>query len=406
MSVIREQQISPLYQFSDPALSELGLDEFLDAILARVVNVLQVDTASILLLDEDKQSLVARASCGIEAEVREHVTVSVGRGFAGRVAAERKPIAILELADADVVNPLLRAAGIHSMLGVPLIVEGKLIGVLHIGSRIRRSFTTEDLAALESVAARTAPGIERARLSDELRRELEVTVMLQRSLLPPQLAQCPGLSIAAGYAAAHAEAGGDWYDAFQLPGGQIGATVGDVVGNGIIAATRMGKLRTCLRAYALEGHSASNTLVLVNGFAMTMPDKPMATALYAIIDPSGGSVAIASAGHLPPIVVEPGGAAHLVPATPGPPLGAFPDQAAVETQLTLAPGATLVLYTDGLIERRGVPIDDSIEALRSLIATGSTANEICAMAFHQLVPPSGPSDDAAIMAIKRKTPES
>ncbi len=406
MSVTREQRISALYQFSDPTLSQLDLDRFLDVILERVVDVLQVDTASVLLLDRAGQSLAAQASRGIEAEVREHVTVPVGRGFAGRIAAERTPVAILDLADADVVNPLLGAAGLRSLLGVPLIAQDKLIGVLHIGSRTRRSFTADEIAALQSVAARTAPGIARARLFEELQQEIEVTVMLQRSLLPPEIAQCSKLSIAAGYAAAHAEAGGDWYDAFELPDGRIGLTVGDVVGNGILAATRMGKLRTCLRAYALEGHSVANTLALVNGFAIAMRDKPMATALYAIVDPSTGAVAIASAGHLPPIVVESGGGAHLVPVTPGPPLGAFPDQAAVETQLTLGPGATLVLYTDGLIERRGVPIDDSIEALRSLIAAGSTANEICAMAFHQLVPPSGPSDDVAIMAIKRKAPES
>src|SRR5947199_726038 len=133
-------RLGMLYQLSDPALSELGLEELLDELLDRVRDALDVDTVAILLLDRDTDELVARAAKGIEEEVEQGVRIPIGEGFAGRIAAERVAIYIADVDHADILNPILREKGIRSLLGVPMIVEGDLIGVLHVGSLKPRQF--------------------------------------------------------------------------------------------------------------------------------------------------------------------------------------------------------------------------------------------------------------------------
>src|SRR5437588_1465777 len=205
-------QVQTLYRLSDPALSELGLNEFLDELLVRVRQALGVDTVAILLYDPESHELVARAAKGIEEEVEQGVRIPVGRGFAGRIAAERVAIYIADVDHADILNPILREKGIQSLLGTPLVVEGDLIGVLHVGSLKPREFGQRDLAILQVAAARAAPGIERARLYSALEHEHRVAVILQRSLLPKRLVQVAGVEAAARYFPATDEVGGDWYD--------------------------------------------------------------------------------------------------------------------------------------------------------------------------------------------------
>jgi signal transduction protein with GAF and PtsI domain len=148
------EQVRHLYRLSDPALSELGLDELLDELLERVREALSVDTAAILLLDPETDELVARAAKGIEEEVEQGVRIPLGHGFAGRIAAGRIAIFMPEVGRAEIHNPILREKGIRSMLGVPLIVESELIGVLHVGTLTPREFAPRDLAVLQLAAAR------------------------------------------------------------------------------------------------------------------------------------------------------------------------------------------------------------------------------------------------------------
>src|SRR5579875_3768383 len=226
------EQVRLLYSLSDPALSELELDDFLNELLARVQEALSVDTVAILLFDESSQQLVARAATGIEEEVERGVRIPAGRGFAGRIAAERVAIFIADVDHADILNPILRQKGIRSLLGVPLIVEGTLIGVLHVGSLRPRTFGQRDLALLQVAAARAAPGIERAQLLTALRHEQRVAMTLQRSLLPKRLVERLDVSADSRYVPASDEVGGDWYDMFELDGGRLGIAIGDVVGHG------------------------------------------------------------------------------------------------------------------------------------------------------------------------------
>jgi anti-sigma regulatory factor (Ser/Thr protein kinase)/putative methionine-R-sulfoxide reductase with GAF domain len=392
------EQVRNLNRLTDPALSELGLDALLDELLDRVKEALGVDTVAILLHDPDAHQLLARAAKGIEEEVERGVRIPIGRGFAGRIAAERVAIYISDVDHADILNPILREKGIRSLLGIPLIVEGNLIGVLHVGSITPRTFGERDLAVLQVAAARAAPAIERARLVAELEREHEVAIALQRSLLPRRLPQMAGISVAARYLAALQEVGGDWYDVIELPRGLIGIVIGDVVGHGIRAAALMGQLRTALRSYAQEGHGAARTLELVDRFTQAAGDGAMATAAYAVFEPATGTLQFASAGHLPPIHIA-NGKARLIEFAPSAPLGAFPYGSVPEHTFSLGTGEMLVLYTDGLVERRGVPLNDGLDALVETLQPSVSAEDACLMAVAALNPADAPRDDVAIVAL-------
>ncbi len=394
-------QVRNLNRLSDPALSELSLEALLDELLERVRDTLSVDTVAVLLYDAATDELVARAANGIEEEVEQGVRIPLGRGFAGRIAAERVAIFVADVEDADIVNPILREKGIRSLLGVPLIVEGALIGVLHVGSVTPRMFGQKDVAVLQLAAARAAPAIERAGLVAELEREHEVAVLLQRSLLPRQLPDIAGISVAARYLAARHEVGGDWYDVIELPRGLLGVAIGDVVGHGIEAAALMGQMRTALRAYAQEGHGAGRTLELVDRYVQSTGTGAMATAAYAIFDPDTGSVRVATAGHVPPVVVGLGGA-RLIEIPPCAPLGAYPYGNCHEHELALAPDEMLVLYTDGLVERRGEPITDGLDGLLDVLRDVDSAEDACLAAIASLDPADGPRDDVAIVALHNR----
>jgi signal transduction histidine kinase len=148
--------------------AHLGFDELVGELLLRLRDVLEVDTAAVLMLDTTTNELMARAAVGLEEEVEQGVRIPVGRGFAGRIAAERRPIVLDDVDHSDVLNPILREKGVKSLLGVPLIESGTVIGVLHVGTLAQRFFDSDDQELLQLVASRAAIAIERARIHDEL----------------------------------------------------------------------------------------------------------------------------------------------------------------------------------------------------------------------------------------------
>jgi signal transduction histidine kinase len=158
------ERVRRLQAVTDAALAHLRLDELLGALLERTREILEVDTCAILLLDEETNELVARAALGIEEEVEQGVRIPVGGGFAGRIAAEKRPVILDDVDHAHVLNPILREKGIKSMLGVPLVVEGEVQGVLHIGSLVPRTFQEDEVELLQLVGDRAALAIEHARL--------------------------------------------------------------------------------------------------------------------------------------------------------------------------------------------------------------------------------------------------
>ncbi|HYF45428.1 MAG TPA: GAF domain-containing protein, partial [Acidimicrobiales bacterium] len=208
-----EHRLAQIENVSDSELASLDVEQLLDELLNRVRTLLEVDTAAILLLDANGTGLVATAARGIEEEVRQGVSVPLRKGFAGRVAAEKRPVVLDRVDETTVVNPLLVSKGIKTMLGVPLLDAGRVVGVLHVGSLTPRQFDESDVQLLQLVADRVT-GAVGSRLA---RMERDAAVSLQRGLLPPKLPEVPGLELSARYVPGGGKAiGGDWYDVFAL----------------------------------------------------------------------------------------------------------------------------------------------------------------------------------------------
>ena len=232
-------------------------------------------------------------------------------------------------------------------------------------------------------------------------RERRIAETLQRSLLPEQLPDIPGLALASRYVpgAAGMNVGGDWYDAFLLPDGRVGLTIGDVVGRGLPAAAAMGQLRTALRAYALEAGSPAEAVERMTRLVQDFEGGQMATLIYAVLEPASGQFSIAVAGHPAPLLLSADGSARYLTEGRSPPLGVSPGAARAET-IHLEPGSTLLFFTDGLVESRGRPIDESLESLR-LAAEGYGADPE-ALCDRVLQPPrpESPGDDVALLVAR------
>ena len=154
--------LAHLQVVSDAALAHLSPDDLLDELLARVRDVLGADTCAVLLFDEETEELVARAAKGLEEEVEQGVRIPIGRGFAGRIAAEQRPVVIDDVDHSYVLNPILREKGVKSLLGAPLITNGRVLGVIHIGTLKHRKFQASDVELLQVVAQRVALAVDRA----------------------------------------------------------------------------------------------------------------------------------------------------------------------------------------------------------------------------------------------------
>lgn len=395
-----EQRLEDLERVTDSALAYLSLDDMLAELLDRVSSGLNADTAAVLLLDEDREVLVARAAKGIEEEVRQGVQIPLGRGFAGRIAAERRPIILERVSKPEIVNPILEQTGIRSLVGVPLLVEGRVIGVLHAGTLVPRSFNEDDVRLLQLAADRAALAIDNARLSEQR----AVTQAMQRTLLPEALPQVPGLRFSAKYlpAGSGVKIGGDWYDVFQLPDGRVAFVIGDVVGRGVVAASVMAEIRTAVRAYLVEGHDLGAVMSLLNELLVSMGRNRSATVAIFALDLESEELSAVSAGHLPALLLAPGEESRFVAGAQAPPLGVCPGQVYPVQELRFPAGGVLLLYTDGLVERRAESIDVGFERLATAANEAAAANPLTFAdhVYAGLVQHVALEDDVALLAIE------
>jgi putative methionine-R-sulfoxide reductase with GAF domain len=391
------ERLRRLEAITDATLSRLDASDLLDELLERVRDLLGADTAAILLLDPHSRQLVATAAKGLEEEIRQGVRVPVGRGFAGRVAQTGRPVVVAEVTAEDVVNPILLEKGIRSLLGVPILAAGEVVGVLHVGMLSPYEFGADDIQLLELAADRagTAGQIRGQKL------EQAAALALQRSLLPGTLPRVPGVELAARYVPGHDFGiGGDWYDVFTLPSGWLGVVIGDVSGHGLASAVVMGRVRSALRAYTLITDDPAEALSLLDRKVRHFEAGSLTTALYAMISPDRGTVRVSTAGHPPPVLALPGARATVMRLPADPPLGVDIQHRPRRTAtVELPPGAALVCYTDGLVERRGEVIDEGVERLIDVVKA-APAEALCAgiMATMGL---ERPTDDVALLVVRR-----
>jgi PAS domain S-box-containing protein len=301
-------------------------------------------------------------------------------------------------AHVDRVEPAIEA-GLHSYLMVPLLARGQVLG----GAEFIRMhhnpvpFDEADVALAEELASRAAVAIDNARL---YRRERNTALMLQHSLLPQEIRTTPGLDIAYRYlpASVISEVGGDWFDVIPLSCGRVALVVGDVMGHGMRAAASMGQLRTAARTLIGMDLAPDRVLRRLDETAAAMGEGQFATCVCAVFDPLDGRVVLASAGHLPPVLVEPDGAAQLLRLPTGAPLGVggVPFEAVT---FTLPGDALLCLYTDGLVERRGRDLDVGLELLRDTVAENrDSLEQRCDAALEALRAGNSEDDIAVILA--------
>ena len=272
------------------------------SLIENVRAVMNSDTATLLLLDETGAVLEPAASAGLGRRWRGATHVPVGSGFAGRVAAGREPVVLNEVNEVSVLNPILRDFGVRRLLGVPVFGSEGLLGVLHVGCLTARTFTPEDTGRLEGAAAEIGQ-----RLSERTEDDAHLAALaLQRSLLPAAPPSIDGLDIAVRYLPAEGDLGGDWYDIFTLPSGKVGFVMGDVEGHGLRSAVAMGRLRSALRAYALDYDDPAEVLHRLDRKLCYFESEISATVMYAVTDPPFDLVTICNAGHPAPLVAQRG----------------------------------------------------------------------------------------------------
>ncbi len=390
-----EDKLRDIRSVTDAALSHLAADDLLAELLARVKEILDADTVAVLLLDSSGTQLIATAASGLEEEVSQGVRIPVGQGFAGRIAAGRQPVILDHVDHGNVLNPILLDKGIHSLVGVPLLVHGAVIGVLHVGTVHNRVFTTDDAALLQLAADRAALAVQSLRS----REDRAAVAALQRSLLPSALPVLTGVEAAARYVPGDGQVGGDWYDVFPLPWGELGVVAGDVAGSGLAGAVVMGRMRSALRSYALEYRDPADVLRKLDRKMQFFEGEVMATVSYAVLDPASGQLRISSAGHFPPVIAAPGQRGVLAEIAVDAPIGVADTARRHVTTLTLASGAVLCFFTDGLVERRDEPLDDGITRLCATVTPGPPEN-VCIAVMGAMVGSEHPGDDIALLALR------
>ncbi|MFF2817833.1 SpoIIE family protein phosphatase [Kitasatospora cineracea] len=324
----------------------------------------------------------------------------------GLALQENQPV-LVPLISADVAvdyaaalgGPELEPAVVgRSMLVLPLSARGTVLGILKLLRLTDRApFTRSDADTLKEIAARAALSLDNARLH---RAESKVATTLQRSMIPTRPPRIPGVQIAHRYMPGDrkAEVGGDWFDAIQLPGSRVALVVGDVMGHGLHSAAAMGRFRTAMQTLAALDLPPAQLLRHLDNLAHKLGDDHLATCLYAVYDPINRTCELASAGHVPPVLVHPDGRGELLELPSGAPIGVggVPFQT---KKIDVSDGSMLVLCTDGLVEVRGGDIGAGLAALcGNLIDPKQTPDEACDTVLNTLHSDDRQDDIALLVA--------
>ncbi len=361
------ERLSKLQELTS-LLEPLELDEILPQLAARLAGLFGVEAAEVQISGEHDQPRVVRVAGGQVS--------SIPREEAG--------------ADGD------------GWREVPLVIERTTVGYLRLSQQSDRSFSPTERSLLQDAADRAALAIRRAQLHEE---EHRIAVELQRGLVPKRLPKVSGIELAASYdvAGLSAQVGGDWYDAFAMPGGRLGIVVGDVTGRGIRAASAMGQLRTLTRAFALAqgGRRApGDALTLLNRHQLEGDDEHLFTIVYAIIDPERGTISWANGGHPPPLLRGADRSYRYLEGGNG--LVGVEDNPYDTHEAPTSAHDIVVLYTDGLIERRGESLDVGLERLADAAAGGpEDPHAMCDHILEQLLEPPGQRYDDVTAVVAR-----
>ncbi|MEU8509110.1 SpoIIE family protein phosphatase [Streptomyces brevispora] len=300
--------------------------------------------------------------------------------------------------------PHISHLGITSAAYLPLIAQARPIGALGLLYSDKDGFTLDERNLLVALGSSIAQSLQRAMLYEQ---EHDLAEGLQQAMLPRRIPEVPGAQIAVRYRPARMgrDIGGDWYDIIPLPGGRVGAVIGDVQGHDIHAAAVMGQLRIVLRAYAAEGHSPATVVARASVFLHELDTDRFATCTYAEADLTTGVVQLVRAGHVDPLVRDADGSCRKVPVDGGLPLGLSAEFGRLEypvSTVELDPGQTMVLFTDGLVELPGADLDEGMQLLADMVRNGPQDLQQLADRLCRSVDRRGGEDDVAVLLLRRK----
>jgi serine phosphatase RsbU (regulator of sigma subunit)/anti-sigma regulatory factor (Ser/Thr protein kinase) len=376
--------------------------ERLQGMTALLSNALTPDDVARVVVDEVSEAVEATnvvLTSVVGGQVGD-VLAQSGDG-AGEDEAERAS----ELLDRAVRSrtSVLVADGVEgerTILFVPLVAVRRTNGLLVVEWEQERHVNPDERALVEALAGQAALALDRAR---HFASEQAIAETLQRSVLPVSLPRVEGVELAARYlpGSAQLDVGGDWFDAIRLPDGRLGLVVGDVVGKGVQAAASMAQLRNAIRAFSIERLKPSSVLARLNRLAEDALDTSFATLAYIVLDPETSVCRLACAGHPPPVVAYPDGRVELLETARGLPLGTGIDARYRQETIELPAGSVLVLYTDGLVERRGRSIDEGLADLRAAVANApKNPDQLLDHVLERVVGSGERGDDIALLAAR------
>lgn len=387
--------------------SAMTLDE-----VARIVvheGVAAVDAAAgALVLSRDDGSLETVSAVGYSAEVLELYRrfAPTDDVVAARVFREGRPLWIESLEQMEAGYPAHELGldrHLESEAFVPLTLAGGTLGVLMISFEGSRPLGEDERELLLTLGRQCAQAVANARVFE---RDHRIAEQLQRSLLPGSLDVPYEGCVAVRYLSGSAEAdvGGDWYDLALRPDGRLGGSVGDVAGKGVLAASRMGQLRTVQRAHSVDGLSPSSVVSRLNGL-VEATDSFLATMVAFDLDQESGELRYCSAGHLPPVALTAEGRCEFLSGGESLPLGVATDTSYEEARTILEPNDIVLFYTDGLVERHGLGIDEALDGLCEAVARfhGCDPEELLDGLLLDLIGDRALSDDVALLALQRTT---
>jgi PAS domain S-box-containing protein len=372
------ERLERLHRLAAALSRAVTVPDALEAILGEGIAASGARAAIVGLLNEDGETVEIAASRGYPEQ-----TIAGWRTFP---LTRRLPLADVvrtgeatfceSRADRDARWPSFSGLGTsHAFVALPLSVRGTVLGALGLTYEGEQSFSQEDRELLLTVARQCAQALERARL---YQREHEIAVVVQRSLLPRDIAVSEEVAVAARYlpASPGLEIGGDWYDVMRLGPRELVISIGDVVGHGLRAAITMGQLRNATRAYALERSAPAEIVAHLNRFVARFPDGQFSTLFVGRVDLERRLLEYTNAGHPPPLLRRPDGRTTWLDDARAFPIGVDAGAPCPSETIELEPGTSLFLYTDGLVERRSRSLEEGLAALQRVIESGAEDPEM------------------------------
>ncbi|HML22612.1 MAG TPA: SpoIIE family protein phosphatase [Aggregatilinea sp.] len=408
------QHLSTLYEITRTLNSSLDLDEVLENVMDRVIDVTGAERGFLMLCDDQRNELEFKVARGMDRSEIESPEFQVSYTIVRQVAQDRVPL-LTDNAQYDARlggGQSIIVLGLRSILCVPMTVKGRLIGLVYVDNRLQSGLFNEDhLALLAAFADQAAAAIENARLyqvaveKGRMERELQLAYELQRGLMPRTLPTVPGYEIAADWRAAR-EVAGDFYDCFRFDDCTLAAVIADVSDKGAPAALFMAMTHSLIRGTVLSAREPEETLRQVNRVLLNDSESGMFVTVYYSLLSCGGEMIGVNAGHNRPLLVRTQRGTYDFLPRGGRPLGWFADLPVHAIPIQLEPGDVVVYYTDGLTESEnsiGEPFGESRLVEAVLAAVHRPAEDILRTITQALVAFVGPApafDDTTLMVVR------